>query len=312
MRTAADGSRAAPATGTLGGPWPALRRSSAASTRPPRAYLSALRERVVIFDGATGTNLQLAEPRAPTTSAAPSSKAATRSWSRPGPTSSNGCTDRSSTWASTSSRPTPSAASRSCSPSTASPTAPRSSTARRRRSPGGWPTTTRARTVWVAGSMGPGTKFPTLGQISFADLRDSYEVQARGLLEGGVDLLARRDRLRPLERQGRHQRGRRAMAECGRQVPLQVQVTIELTGRMLPGHRDRRRAHRARRHAGRRDRPQLRHRPGRDGRGARATSRPTARSRSRACPTPGSRAWSTARCTTTSPPSSSPTTTTAS
>ena len=42
---------------------------------------------------------------------------------------------------------------------------------------------------WVAGSMGPGTKLPSLGQIRFADLRDAYEVQARGLLEGGVDLL---------------------------------------------------------------------------------------------------------------------------
>ena len=41
---------------------------------------------------------------------------------------------------------------------------------------------------WVAGSMGPGTKLPSLGQIRFADLRDAYEVQARGLLEGGVDL----------------------------------------------------------------------------------------------------------------------------
>src|SRR5918997_647665 len=42
---------------------------------------------------------------------------------------------------------------------------------------------------WVAGSIGPGTKFPSLGQIRFAEFRDAYEVQARGLLEGGVDLL---------------------------------------------------------------------------------------------------------------------------
>ena len=41
----------------------------------------------------------------------------------------------------------------------------------------------------VAGSIGPGTKFASLGQIRFAELRDAYEVQARGLLEGGVDLL---------------------------------------------------------------------------------------------------------------------------
>src|SRR4030095_5761035 len=42
---------------------------------------------------------------------------------------------------------------------------------------------------WVAGSMGPGRKLPTLGQISFIDLREAYRVQASGLLGGGVDLL---------------------------------------------------------------------------------------------------------------------------
>ncbi len=40
----------------------------------------------------------------------------------------------------------------------------------------------------MAGSLGPGTKIASLGQISFADLRDGYEEAARGLLEGGVDL----------------------------------------------------------------------------------------------------------------------------
>src|SRR5688572_27618010 len=42
---------------------------------------------------------------------------------------------------------------------------------------------------WVSGSIGPGTKMPTLRHIRFAELRDDYEVQARGLLEGGVDVL---------------------------------------------------------------------------------------------------------------------------
>src|SRR4051794_9314177 len=40
----------------------------------------------------------------------------------------------------------------------------------------------------VAGSVGPGTKFASLGQIRFAELRDAYEVQCRALLEGGVDV----------------------------------------------------------------------------------------------------------------------------
>ena len=42
---------------------------------------------------------------------------------------------------------------------------------------------------FVAGSMGPGTKFPSLGQITYDDLSASYEEMAYGLLEGGVDLL---------------------------------------------------------------------------------------------------------------------------
>ena len=42
---------------------------------------------------------------------------------------------------------------------------------------------------FVAGNLGPGTKFPSLSQIRYADLRDAYEEQASGLLEGGVDLL---------------------------------------------------------------------------------------------------------------------------
>src|ERR687885_2004783 len=48
---------------------------------------------------------------------------------------------------------------------------------------------TADRPRWVAGSMGPGTKLPTLGHVTFAETRDAYGEQARGLLDGGVDLL---------------------------------------------------------------------------------------------------------------------------
>ncbi|MCU1492076.1 MAG: methionine synthase [Acidimicrobiaceae bacterium] len=88
---------------------------------------------------------------------------------------------------------------------------------------------------FVAGSLGPGTKFPTLGQIPYADLRDSYEVAAVGLLEGGVDLLLVETAFDLLGAKAALAACRRAMAKVGREVPLQVQVTIELTGRMLPG-----------------------------------------------------------------------------
>ncbi len=87
----------------------------------------------------------------------------------------------------------------------------------------------------VAGSIGPGTKFASLGQIRFAELRDAYEVQARALLEGGVDLLLVETQFDLLGAKAALIGCRRAMAAVGREVPIQVQVTIELTGTMLPG-----------------------------------------------------------------------------
>jgi 5-methyltetrahydrofolate--homocysteine methyltransferase len=88
---------------------------------------------------------------------------------------------------------------------------------------------------WVAGSIGPGTKFPSLGQIRFAELRDAYQTQAEGLLEGGVDLFIIETQFDLLGLKAAVNGCRRAMASLGRQVPIQAQVTIELTGRMLPG-----------------------------------------------------------------------------
>ncbi|MBA3267144.1 MAG: homocysteine S-methyltransferase family protein, partial [Acidimicrobiia bacterium] len=88
---------------------------------------------------------------------------------------------------------------------------------------------------WVAGSIGPGTKFPSLGQIRFVEARDGFEVQARGLLEGGVDLIIIETVFDLLQAKAAMIGARRAMAALDRQVPIQVQVTVELTGRMLPG-----------------------------------------------------------------------------
>jgi 5-methyltetrahydrofolate--homocysteine methyltransferase len=88
---------------------------------------------------------------------------------------------------------------------------------------------------WVAGSLGPGTKIASLGQIAFTDQRDGYELAATGLLEGGVDLLVVETVQDLLQAKAAIIGCRRAMAACGRQVPIQVQVTIETTGRMLMG-----------------------------------------------------------------------------
>ncbi len=76
---------------------------------------------------------------------------------------------------------------------------------------------------------------PSLGHIAFAELRDAYQVQMDGLLEGGVDLLIIETQYDLLGLKAAMIAARRAMAAQGREVPLQVQVTIELTGRMLPG-----------------------------------------------------------------------------
>jgi 5-methyltetrahydrofolate--homocysteine methyltransferase len=88
---------------------------------------------------------------------------------------------------------------------------------------------------FVAGSIGPGTKFPTLGQISYDDLSASYEELAFALLEGGVDLLLVETMFDLLSGKAAIAACHRAMVRHGRIVPIQAQVTIELTGRMLPG-----------------------------------------------------------------------------
>ncbi len=88
---------------------------------------------------------------------------------------------------------------------------------------------------FVAGSLGPGTKMATLGWISFAELRDSYETAAAALLEGGVDLFIIETVQDLLQAKAAMIACRRAMKAAGREVPIQVQVTIETTGRMLLG-----------------------------------------------------------------------------
>ena len=88
---------------------------------------------------------------------------------------------------------------------------------------------------YVAGSVGPGTKFPTLGQITYSDLRSAYEVESAGLIDGGCDLLIIETQFDLLSVKAAINGARLAMRHSGREVPLQAQVTIELTGRMLPG-----------------------------------------------------------------------------
>src|SRR5262249_31066577 len=97
----------------------------------------------------------------------------------------------------------------------------------------GW--TSAARPRFVVGSMGPGTKLPSLGHIAFVELRDAYETLASGLIAGGADVLLVEPMYDLLAARAGLLGGRRAMAEACVELPLMVQVTVETTGRMLVG-----------------------------------------------------------------------------
>jgi 5-methyltetrahydrofolate--homocysteine methyltransferase len=88
---------------------------------------------------------------------------------------------------------------------------------------------------FVLGSVGPGTKLPTLGHISFAQLRDAYLEQVRGLLAGGADAVLIETSQDLLQCKAAVIAARRAMVAEGRQVPIITQVTVETTGTMLLG-----------------------------------------------------------------------------
>ena len=91
---------------------------------------------------------------------------------------------------------------------------------------------------FVAGSLGPGTRLISLGQISWNALFESYRTAARGLIRGGVDLLIIETNQDILHVRCVVLASRQAMQDAGREVPLQVQVTIEATGTMLVGTDD--------------------------------------------------------------------------
>ena len=94
---------------------------------------------------------------------------------------------------------------------------------------------TVARPRFVAGSMGPGTKLVTLGHIGTQELFDAYKVYAKGLIAGGVDCLNIETCQDILQVKLAIIAARDAMAELGREVPIFCTVTIETTGTMLVG-----------------------------------------------------------------------------
>jgi 5-methyltetrahydrofolate--homocysteine methyltransferase len=88
---------------------------------------------------------------------------------------------------------------------------------------------------WVLGSVGPGTKLPSLGHEKFSVLRDAYQKQAVGLLNGGVDAILIETAQDLLQAKSAVIGSKRAMKALNIQVPIIVSVTIETTGTMLLG-----------------------------------------------------------------------------
>jgi 5-methyltetrahydrofolate--homocysteine methyltransferase len=97
----------------------------------------------------------------------------------------------------------------------------------------GWTTSDRPR--WVIGSVGPGTKLPTLGHVEFRALRDAYEEQVAGLIAGGVHAVLVETAQDLLQAKAAIIGARRAVRAAGGEVPVFAQVTVETTGTMLLG-----------------------------------------------------------------------------
>jgi 5-methyltetrahydrofolate--homocysteine methyltransferase len=88
---------------------------------------------------------------------------------------------------------------------------------------------------FVAGSIGPTTKLPTLGHIPFDVLRASFQEQVEGLMAGDVDLLIVETCQDVLQIKAALMGIEAAFAKVGRRLPLMVSVTMETTGTMLVG-----------------------------------------------------------------------------
>ena len=88
---------------------------------------------------------------------------------------------------------------------------------------------------WVLGSIGPGTKLPTLGHVTFRELRDSYYENAAGLLRGGADALIIETCPDLLQAKAAIIGAKRAVAALAPDALVIAQLTIETTGTMLLG-----------------------------------------------------------------------------
>ena len=88
---------------------------------------------------------------------------------------------------------------------------------------------------YVIGSVGPGTKLPSLGNIAYDPLRDALAVQCAGLIAGGADAILIETCQDTLQIKAAVNGAKRARAQAGTDTPIFVQVTVETTGTLLVG-----------------------------------------------------------------------------
>ncbi|WP_027285138.1 methionine synthase [Rubritepida flocculans] len=88
---------------------------------------------------------------------------------------------------------------------------------------------------WVVGDIGPGTKLPSLGHISYDALEAALTEQCRGLIAGGADALLTETNQDTLYIKAAVNAAKAAKAEAKSDIPIFVQVTVETTGTLLVG-----------------------------------------------------------------------------
>ncbi len=88
---------------------------------------------------------------------------------------------------------------------------------------------------YVIGSVGPGTKLPTLGNIAYDPLEAGIAEQCRGLIDGGVDAILIETCQDTLQIKAAVNAAKLARREAGTDTPVFVQVTVETTGTLLVG-----------------------------------------------------------------------------
>ena len=88
---------------------------------------------------------------------------------------------------------------------------------------------------FVAGELGPGTKLPSLGHITYDEMYAGYKIAAQGLIDGGADLFLLETCQDPLQIKAALHACQDIMVEKAVKLPIMISVTMELSGAMLIG-----------------------------------------------------------------------------